>query len=195
MNRFKNIATVAALLLSLSLPLAVEAQRGFRDNLPRFSAKGLSFSDPEVNWVDSVLNTLSLEQRIAQLMIVRVPLNMDDRQMLDFSRQMNSYRVGGVCFFAGTADRQAEITRRLRQDAAVPLLVSIDGEWGLGMRLKDMYSFPRNARFGLVEPNLDSLVYEMGQRPRASRPFGKSLRQRTAEPGGYGFRQTLPGSR
>ena len=162
MNRFKNIATVAALLLSLSLPLAVEAQRGFRDNLPRFSAKGLSFSDPEVNWVDSVLNTLSLEQRIAQLMIVRVPLNMDDRQMLDFSRQMNSYRVGGVCFFAGTADRQAEITRRLRQDAAVPLLVSIDGEWGLGMRLKDMYSFPRNARFGLVEPNLDSLVYEMG---------------------------------
>ena len=162
MNRFKNIATVAALLLSLSLPLAVDAQRGFRDNLPRFSAKGLSFSDPEVNWVDSVLNTLSLEQRIAQLMIVRVPLNMDDRQMLDFSRQMNSYRVGGVCFFAGTADRQAEITRRLRQDAAVPLLVSIDGEWGLGMRLKDMYSFPRNARFGLAEPKLDSLVYEMG---------------------------------
>ena len=155
----KKIFFVVALISIFSLS---HAQRGYGEQGPRFRATGLSFSDPETNWVDSVFNSLSLEQRIAQLMIVRVPLNMDDRQMLDFSRRMNNLHVGGFCFFAGTAQRQAELTRRFKQDAAVPLLFSIDGEWGLGMRLKDMFSFPRNGRFDKLSPSLDSLVYEMG---------------------------------
>jgi len=113
-------------------------------------------------WVDSVMNTLSLEERIAQLMVVRVPLDMTDSQVAEFSKTMSDYKVGGVCFFVGTADRQASMTRRFQRDAKVPLLVCIDGEWGLGMRLKDMYSFPRNAKFGLLDPYADSIVYYMG---------------------------------
>lgn len=128
----------------------------------RFSSRGLIFRDPETNWVDSVMQTLSLEQRIAQLMVVRVPLDMNDKQVQAFSEVMNSYGVGGVCFFAGTADRQVYMTRRFQKDAKVPLLVSIDGEWGLGMRLKDMYSFPRAARFGQLTPDADSIVYRLG---------------------------------
>ena len=128
----------------------------------RFDARGLTFRDPETNWIDSVMATLNLDQRIAQLMMVRVPLDMDDRQAAAFSEVMNNYGVGGVCFFAGTADRQVSMTRRFQRDARVPLLVSIDGEWGLGMRLKDMYSFPRAARFGEVSPDADSIVFRLG---------------------------------
>lgn len=128
-----------------------------------FSKRGLTFRDPETNWVDSVMQTLSLEQRIAQLMVVRVPLNMDDKQTRAFSETMNGYGVGGVCFFVGSADRQVSQTKRLQRDAKVPLLVCIDGEWGLGMRLKDMYSFPKNDRFGHLSPDQDSIVYRMGQ--------------------------------
>ena len=128
-----------------------------------FSKRGLTFRDPETNWVDSVMQTLSLEQRIAQLMVVRVPLNMDDKQTRAFSETMNGYGVGGVCFFVGSADRQVLQTKRLQRDAKVPLLVCIDGEWGLGMRLKDMYSFPKNDRFGHLSPDQDSIVYRMGQ--------------------------------
>lgn len=128
-----------------------------------FHARGLSFLDRETVWVESTMEALSLEQRIAQLMVVRVPLDMDDGQAAGFSTRMNGYGVGGVCFFAGTADRQVAMTRRFQADAGVPLLVCIDGEWGLGMRLKDMFSFPRNARFGLLPPARDSLVYRMGE--------------------------------
>ncbi len=117
----------------------------------------------QTRWVDSVMNTLLLEERIAQLMVVRVPLDMDDEQAAEFSATMNGYKVGGVCFFVGTAERQAAMTRRFQKDAKVPLLVCIDGEWGLGMRLKDMYSFPRNATFGMLEPYADSIVYRMGE--------------------------------
>lgn len=116
----------------------------------------------EERWVDSVMATLSLDERIAQLMVVRVPLNLSDAEAAKFSKKMNGIGVGGVCFFAGTAPRQAAITRRLQRDARLPLFVTIDGEWGLGMRLKDLYSFPRNARFGQLPPDADSIVYRMG---------------------------------
>lgn len=128
-----------------------------------FDSRGLTFRDPETNWIDSVMETLNLEQRIAQLMVVRVPLNMDDKQAKAFSEVMNGYGVGGVCFFAGTADRQVAMTRRFQRDASVPLLVTIDGEWGLGMRLKDLFSFPRAARFGEVSEGADSIVFRMGE--------------------------------
>ena len=129
----------------------------------RFSSRGWTYRDPETNWVDSIMQTLTLDQRIAQLMVVRVPLDMDDKQAKAFSELMNGYGVGGVCFFVGTAERQASMTRRFQRDARVPLMVCIDGEWGLGMRLKDMYSFPRNARFGELSEDADSIVYRMGE--------------------------------
>ena len=128
-----------------------------------FDARGLKFRTPERNWVEGVMERLSLEQRIAQLMVVRVPLNMNDLQAHEFSERMNGYGVGGVCFFAGTAERQVLMTRLFQSEARVPLLVCIDGEWGLGMRLKDMYSFPRNAQFGQLTPDADSIVYRMGE--------------------------------
>ena len=115
----------------------------FANAQQRFSARGLHFRSAQEAWVDSVMQQLSLEQRIAQLMIIRVPLNLDDQQAADFSTRINGYGIGGVCFFAGTAERQAIMTRRFQTEAQVPLLVCIDGEWGLGMRLKDTYSFPR----------------------------------------------------
>ncbi len=150
----KILVAVATLLIVASLQQA-EAQR--------FSSRGYTFRNPETDWIDSVMATLTLEQRIAQLMVVRVPLNMTDKEARAFSETMNGYGVGGVCFFAGTAERQTAMTRRFQKDAKVPLLVCIDGEWGLGMRLKDMFSFPKNAMFGKLRPDADSIVYRMGQ--------------------------------
>lgn len=151
----KNILAVAVLFVAVCSVLQVEAQK--------FSSRGYTFRNPESDWIDSMMATLSLEQRVAQLMVVRVPLNLTDKQTRAFSEEMNGYGVGGVCFFAGTAERQVPMTRRLQKDARVPLLVCIDGEWGLGMRLKDLYSFPKNAVFGQLRPDADSIVYRMGE--------------------------------
>lgn len=151
----KNLLAFAILVITVCGVLQTEAQR--------FISRGLTFRNPETDWIDSVMATLNLEQRVAQLMVVRVPLDMTDKQARVFSDEMNGYGVGGVCFFAGTAERQASMTRRFQKDAEVPLLVCIDGEWGLGMRLKDLYSFPKNAVFGRLRPDADSIVYRMGQ--------------------------------
>lgn len=154
--------TVALAFLVASLGASAQQIRTFRDLLS-FDAEGYSFYNPEVNWVDSVYQSLDLRQRIAQLMVARVPLDLSSSQAADFISNVNSLGVGGVCFFAGTADRQAQLTRDLQASASVPLLVCIDGEWGLGMRLKDMFCFPKNARFGLLPPSADSIVFRMGE--------------------------------
>lgn len=151
----KRLAAFVAIMLLAAIAGQAVAQR--------FDARGWTYRDPETNWIDSVMQTLTLDQRIAQLMVVRVPLDMDDKQAKAFSEVMNGYGVGGVCFFAGNAERQVAMTRRFQKDASVPLMVCIDAEWGLGMRLKDMYSFPRNARFGELSPDADSIVYRMGE--------------------------------
>ena len=153
--RRKYILAVGMLVIATCGFLQVDAQR--------FSSRGLTFRNPETDWIDSVMSTLTLEQRVAQLMVVRVPLNLTDKQLRAFSEEVNGYGVGGVCFFAGTAERQVPMTRRLQKDASVPLLVCIDGEWGLGMRLKDLFSFPKNAAFGQLRPDADSIVYRMGE--------------------------------
>ena len=150
------------LLLLLILPLVAFAQDDDH-KIQRFDARGWTFRSQKISWADSVMQTFSLEQRIAQLMVVRVPLNLTDKQAKEFSANIKDWGVGGVCFFAGTAARQAELTRMFLDAAPQLLLVCIDAEWGLGMRLKDMYSFPKNARFGMLAPDADSIVYRMGE--------------------------------
>ena len=151
----KKVITIFFALLFVGTLSAQQRQR--------FSSRGMTFLDPETAWIDSIMSKLTLEQRIAQLMVVRVPLDMNDRQVEEFANTMNGYGVGGFCFFVGTAERQATMTRLFRKKASVPPLITIDGEWGLGMRLKDMYSFPRNAEFGKLPANADSIVYRMGE--------------------------------
>ena len=158
MNDIRFWKRVVVLMMAVLAVTVAEAQR-----YQRFSSRGWSFRDPETAWVDSVMRKLSLEQRIAQLMVARVPLDMNDRQAKEFSSTMNGFGVGGVCFFVGTAERQAPMTQLFQRDARVPLLVCIDGEWGLGMRLKDLFSFPRNAEFGKLPPSDDSIVFRMGE--------------------------------
>lgn len=161
----KKTLLAAVLLAVFCLQSSVASAQQIRPypRTPQFNDRGYRFYDPEVNWVDSVFMSLNLRQRVAQLMVVRVPLNMDSKQAAEFIRTMNGLDVGGVCFFAGTAVRQAELTRDLQATAHVPLFVCLDAEWGLGMRLTDMYSFPRNARFGLLPEEDDSIVYRMGE--------------------------------
>ena len=146
------------LLCSLFLVSTAIAQ-----NDGAFHVGRMRFKSMRVDWVDSVMSTLSLRQKVAQLMVVRVPLKLTDTKAAEFSQTMNVYGVGGVCFFAGTAQRQVELTRLFQSQAHIPLLVCLDAEWGLGMRLTDSYSFPRNAVFGRLSPTSDSIVYRLGE--------------------------------
>ncbi|WP_363322049.1 glycoside hydrolase family 3 N-terminal domain-containing protein [uncultured Pontibacter sp.] len=111
-------------------------------------------------WVDSVMKRLTPEERIAQLIMIPVYSNKNQAHIDSISNLIKTYKVGGLIFFQGGPVRQAKMTNRYQQETKVPLMVSIDGEWGLGMRLDSTTRFPYQMTMGGITD--EKLLYEMG---------------------------------
>lgn len=127
---------------------------------PRLDTTGLAAANL---WADNKMKQMSLEDKVGQLMFVRVPLTMSKKQQADFEKNFSKLKVGGICFFKGTAQTQLERTKRYQGLSKIPLMVTIDGEWGLGMRLTDCYSFPRQMLMGALSPANDTLIERFGE--------------------------------
>ena len=116
--------------------------------------------DYEQQWVDSVMNELSLEEQIGQLFMVAAYSNKDKNHQEEINALIKKYKIGGLIFFQGGPARQAKLTNHFQSLSEVPLLIAIDGEWGLGMRLDSTLSYPRQMMLGAIQN--DSLIYQMG---------------------------------
>jgi beta-N-acetylhexosaminidase len=111
-------------------------------------------------WVDKTFKKLSRDEKIAQLLIIRAHSNLGSDHVAQVTDLINKYNVGGVIFFQGGPIRQANLTNYYQSIAKTPLLVTIDGEWGLGMRLDSVKKFPYQLTLGALTN--DSIVYRMG---------------------------------
>lgn len=111
-------------------------------------------------WTDSVFNSLSNEERIAQLMVVRAHSNLGADHVAKVTSDIQKYNVGALCFFQGGPIRQANLTNFYQSIAKTPLMVTIDGEWGLGMRLDSVAKFPYQLTLGSLHD--ENLIYRMG---------------------------------
>lgn len=120
-----------------------------------------SSSLSEGQWVDSVFHSLSKKKRIAQLMIIRAHSNLGSEHVEGVTKLIKKYGVGGLCFFQGGPVRQANLTNYYQSIARTPLLMTIDAEWGLGMRLDSVINFPRQMMLGADEDG--RLVYKVGK--------------------------------
>ncbi|MFO7843166.1 MAG: glycoside hydrolase family 3 N-terminal domain-containing protein [Bacteroidales bacterium] len=114
----------------------------------------------EHQWVDSIMDELSLEEQIAQLFMVAAYSNKDKSHQEEIATLIEKYKIGGLIFFQGGPVRQSILTNDYQSVSDIPLLVAIDGEWGLGMRLDSTMSYPRQMMLGALQN--DSLIYQMG---------------------------------
>ena len=151
------------------------------------------FLDTATPWADSVFSTLDLDQRIAQLMMVAAYSDRDakhEQGIEDLIRQRN---IGGIIFFKGGPARQAKLTNRFQAAAKTPLMIGMDLEWGLAMRLDSTIRFPRQMTLGALQN--DSLIEEMGleiAREIMRQPALKPFIQREVLPGdGLADREAL----
>ncbi len=112
------------------------------------------------HWVDSVYNQLSGDERIGQLFMVAAWSDAKEVRQQEMEELIARYHVGGLIFFQGGPGRQAALTNRYQRLARVPLLIGMDAEWGLGMRLDSTISFPRQMTLGAIANN--EYVYRMG---------------------------------
>ncbi|SMC68805.1 glycoside hydrolase family 3 protein [Pedobacter africanus] len=111
-------------------------------------------------WVDSVFKKLNRRQKIAQMFFVRAHTNFGKAYEDSIGMVIKKERVGGLVFFQGGPGRQAILTNKYQALARVPLLITSDGEWGLGMRLDSTISYPYQMALGAVQDK--DLLYKMG---------------------------------
>jgi beta-N-acetylhexosaminidase len=113
------------------------------------------------HWVDSMFDKMSYDERIGQLFMVISEPKSDNRTMQRLMRYVNEIKLGGILFHKGNPVTQAEVTNRLQKASRVPMFVSLDGEWGLSMRLSGTTRFPKNMMLGAIED--DKLITEYGK--------------------------------
>ncbi|MGB8190788.1 MAG: glycoside hydrolase family 3 N-terminal domain-containing protein, partial [Chitinophagaceae bacterium] len=134
--------------------LAVSATAQFHSNL---SANA---------WVDSVFKTLSPDEKIAQLMVVRgSSIDPATRRPVFYTKeveeQVKKYNVGGICVFQGGPIAQANFINYMQGIAKTPILICIDAENGLGMRMDSVQPLPRQLMLGAM--NDPKLMYDYGR--------------------------------
>lgn len=104
-------------------------------------------------WVDSVYNSLSLKERIGQLYMVQVFSSQTPQEKKKIVKLINDHKIGGIIYSKGGPVRQARLNNKLQAVSKIPLLIGMDAEWGLSMRLDSTYSFPWNMTLGAIKDN------------------------------------------
>ncbi|MEZ4907843.1 MAG: glycoside hydrolase family 3 N-terminal domain-containing protein [Saprospiraceae bacterium] len=120
----------------------------------------IPLSDDKGVWVFNVLKDMTLDEKIGQLFVLRAQSDWGEKDAKFFESQIEKYNIGGIIFFKGNILDQGKLTNRFQSVSKIPLLVALDAEWGLGMRLSDGISFPRQMTLGAISDN--ELVYKMG---------------------------------
>lgn len=120
---------------------------------------GFTFTSEQ--WADSVLETMTLKEKIGQLFMVDAYSNWNDDQISNFEAILRINQPGGIIFFQGTKERQLELLDKWNKKAKLNYLVGMDAEWGTSMRLSGEMWMPRAMQLGAVQ-NLVTLT-KMGE--------------------------------
>jgi beta-N-acetylhexosaminidase len=112
-------------------------------------------------WVDSVLNTLTPDQRISQCIWVAGWSDGDISHEVELAEMIKADGPGGIIFFQGTPDKQVELTNYYQKISKVPLIIAMDAEWGPAMRLSGVEKFPYQMTLGAIRN--DSLIYQFAK--------------------------------
>ena len=119
------------------------------------------FMHADDQWADSILQQMTVEEKIGQLFMVAAYSNQSEENYKYLEYEIKQYHLGGLIFFQGNPAKQIELTNRYQNAAKYPLMIGIDAEWGLGMRLDSTISYPRQLLLGAIQD--DELIYEMGR--------------------------------
>lgn len=93
-------------------------------------------------WADSVIATLTLDQRIAQLFVPRLDISYNAEGRRQIQSVIDKCEMGGILLGKASLSAYVKLLDYARSKARVPLLVTFDGEWGLSMRIPQAPRFP-----------------------------------------------------
>jgi beta-N-acetylhexosaminidase len=102
-------------------------------------------SPPSSPWIDSVLASMTLEEKVGQVVMGWAYghyLSTETDEFNRLTRLVCDQKLGGLIMFQGDVYEEAIMINRLQRLAKVPLLISADLERGLAMRVRRGTYFP-----------------------------------------------------
>ncbi len=149
------------MLKSFSLGLLILIFLGMGPLMSLKPSEEVVVSTKEKNWVDSVYKSLTPDQRLGQLFMVAAYSNKNEAHFREIDTLVSRYGIGGLMFMQGGPVRQARLTNRFQSQSKVPMLIAMDAEWGLSMRLDSSMSFAKQMTLGAMSD--DKYIYQMGR--------------------------------
>ena len=126
---------------------------------------------------------MKLEQKIGQFFFPAAFINDTEENFQKIERLIKEHNIGGLTFFHSRAsaatnyeskkkveindnsfERLKELIIRFQKCAITPLLMSIDAEWGLAMRVENTPQYPYAISLGALPERYEYLAYEVGKR-------------------------------
>ncbi len=112
-------------------------------------------------WVDSLYNQMTVQEKVGQLFMVAAYSNRDSTHTKLIDSLIIKHRIGGLIFFQGGPVRQALMTNRYQAESKIPLMIGIDAEFGLNMRLDSTFRYPWNMTLGAIRDK--NLIRQVGE--------------------------------
>lgn len=107
----------------------------------------------QTEWVNGMYASMTLEEKVGQLFMVSVASNQNKASTDKIKKLIGLEHIGGVIFSSGGPLRQAKLNNEYQKASKIPLLIGMDAEWGLAMRLDSTYAFPWNMTLGAIKNN------------------------------------------
>ena len=118
--------------------------------------------EAQQQWVDSTYGQLSFDEKIGQLFMVMAFSEQGKEHFDAISKNIDENKIGGVIFSLGGPLGQTDWLNRFQKKSKIPLLIGMDAEWGVAMRLDSVQAFPWNMTLGAIQD--DKLVQAVGYR-------------------------------
>ncbi|MCF8278086.1 MAG: serine hydrolase [Flavobacteriales bacterium] len=132
----------------------------FRSAMVSAQVKPVFYNHNKQAWVDSVFKSLTPDERLGQLFMVAAYSNRDSSHVAELEKLIRENKIGGLIYFQGGPVRQAKMCNYLQSISDVPMMIAMDAEWGIGMRLDSTIDYPRSMTLGAIQD--DKLLYDFG---------------------------------
>jgi len=111
-------------------------------------------------WIRSNMKAMTLREQIAQLFVISCHPKQGEAHVNKVLELIHEEQLGGIIWGAYTPTDYINLLNTVQEQVRIPLLVTIDAEWGISMRLDSVIRFPQQLTLGAIQDN--SLIYDFG---------------------------------
>ncbi len=158
MRYLLNIGVFGFLFICSSFVSTKEVDQNIESFMDISKVTKPDFLKGDETWAQKTLESLTIEEKIAQLCFIRSSSLRNEAEEIKLSKLVKTYGIGGITFFKGKSKEMKALGEKYQSISKLPLLYSIDGEWGASMRLTDMPKYPWMMTLGAITD--DRLIYK-----------------------------------